>query len=204
MFITKRHVDGQEEQITNTSNINGQLSKRLMLDQLKEKLTRFDLNEDQLEILNELSDLFAEQIELFDEVVLGMINQTKEMVIGRFKLTFNSQKLVTINRVTLMAEIFNQFLNEINIWLTEIYPVGSVVEIKPAVINGDETLPFSERLCVIMGQRVAFEDGTFVDYIAYPWPDGVGLEIDPIYLCNSFINQLVFEGYKTEDWDDFF
>ena len=117
---------------------------------------------------------------------------------------FYEKELVRIRRlqeeVILPRSVFIQYASYVDLCLSRIYPLGSVVELDRELLPKDLVESFeSEQMdffVVISGRRVDLANGHYVDYIGHGYPFGLRFDISPLLISNLFIKRVVSEGYS--------
>lgn len=117
---------------------------------------------------------------------------------------FYEKELVRIRRlqeeVILPRSVFIQYASYVDLCLSRIYPLGSVVELDRELLPKELVESFeSEQMdffVVISGRRVDLANGHYVDYIGHGYPFGLRFDISPLLISNLFIKRVVSEGYS--------
>ena len=117
---------------------------------------------------------------------------------------FYEKELVRIRRlqeeVALPRSLFIQYASYVDLCLSRIYPLGSVVELDRELLPKDLVESFeSEQMdffVVISGRRVDLDNGHYMDYIGHGYPFGLRFDTSPLFLSNLLIKRVVSEGYS--------
>jgi hypothetical protein len=104
------------------------------------------------------------------------------------------------------SQTFLQYMNVIKLCFSEIYPIGSVVELdaellRPEFLKLVNGLEENEGVqVVITGRFVPLdeEEAYVVEYLARLWPYGEGSASDPILLSKEMIKRVVHSGLTDE------
>ncbi|MBP2621843.1 DUF4176 domain-containing protein [Streptococcus panodentis] len=104
--------------------------------------------------------------------------------------------------IELQLSDFRSWLAYTDLLLSPVLPLGTIVELNKDLLpealaaSMDEAgIPF---LAVILGRRllVGLEKQEYADYLASLYPYGLRPDVDPIYMPNFFIKQVLQEGYS--------
>jgi len=114
----------------------------------------------------------------------------------------NEEVAIKVQEIKLKFTIatFLLYLSLIDTCFSELYPVGSVIELELEMMPERVRRIYkdTDALVSISGRKVSRGDGYFVDYIGRLWPFGEGPLTPPIFLSNVLIRRVVFTGMVDE------
>ncbi|MBN7274912.1 DUF4176 domain-containing protein [Ligilactobacillus pobuzihii] len=119
-----------------------------------------------------------------------------------------SQEIVVLKRFedqqALTFKQFRRYMGLIDLIFSEVYPVGSVVELDQEKLPGEVREMFkggkSDLLVTIHARRVPSKDGhNYIDYIGTVWPFGMMRDVTPLLLNNMLIKRVVAAGLTNDE-----
>lgn len=168
---------------------------------------------DNLAFLKLLGATLGNQPILLKNLYLSYIRKEKSFahkpMIGAalsFEFDYAKQK-VCISRSTESAMLrfpqFQKYIGLIDLLFSEVYPIGTVVELDETLLPQEVQELYSQAedvfLVTIHGRRVVTEqENEFIDYIASIWPFGILDEVEPIYLNPLLIKRVVSMGLTND------
>lgn len=183
----------------------------------QEALTSEFLGEPQVKIdqfLLTFGLALGNQSEVFKQAYVAYLKHENsysyEPMIGA-PLVFNfdlEREKVTLQRFEDQAELsfpqFQRYMGLIDLIFSEIYPVGSVVELDSNKLSAEVKAYFkrseSGPLVTIHARRVPSDDRqNYIDYIGTVWPFGMLPDVEPILLNNLLIKRVVSAGLTNDE-----
>ena len=171
-------------------------------------LSRCNLSEKDQEVLTAVAMTLSGHPDVFRACYIAFMNDEPSYhyhpMIGAPLEFFYEKELVRIRRlqeeVTLPRSLFIQYASYVDLCLSRIYPLGTVVELDRELLPKDLVESFeSEQMdffVVISGRRVDLANGHYVDYVGHGYPFGLRFDISPLLISNLFIKRVVSEGYS--------
>lgn len=107
--------------------------------------------------------------------------------------------------VSLEMRTWFELLAKIDLVFSEVLPIGSVIE-----VDGEKTTPELREIfesqedgvgfyLQIVARKVAIENSdNYVDYLATIWPIGMQPLVQPIFISNYLIKNVIAKGYTNE------
>lgn len=120
------------------------------------------------------------------------------------------QEKVDIQRspiqLTLTFDQFASYMGLIDAVFSEVYPIGTVIELDETLLTKDVQAMFSTSelglSVIIHGRRLPIEDTTScIDYVTSLWPFGMQAAVEPIYVNNLMIKRVLSTG-MTNEYED--
>lgn len=180
--------------------------------------TEENLGINNLEELQSIGLFLGSQPVLFRKINLAFFEEKAEFdykpTIGaRLHVHFDhEEQQVTIQRnpveLTLSFDHYLTYMGLIDAVFSEIYPIGSVIELNEELLSDELKQMFSDSSLglsvVIHGRRLPFEESTAcIDYVTSLWPFGITQATEPIYVTNLMIKRVISSGMTNEYEEQF-
>lgn len=173
-------------------------------------LTSSNLAEQEtIPLLSELGLIFGGQPQLAQKVYRHFINQETKyehkprigaIIHVAFDYEAGSVSFDWLKKqVSLTFSNFKYFMGLIDVIFTEIYPIGTIVELDEELltdeVKGLFTIGELGLFVSIQGRKLTIpETQMFIDYVGSLWPFGLQAEVDPIYFNTLMIKKVISEG----------
>lgn len=171
------------------------------------------------QFLSSFGLMVGQQASVFKAAYLAYLKKENsyhyEPMIGaplEFKYDFE-KKVVTLKRFgdseNLTFEQFQRYMGLIDLIFSEVYPVGSVVELDESELSDEVKKYFKGNstigpLVTIHARRVQNDDKkSYIDYVGTVWPFGMLPDVEPIYLNNLLIKRVVAAGLSNQEEKDY-
>ncbi|WP_279257363.1 DUF4176 domain-containing protein [Enterococcus faecalis] len=163
--------------------------------------------------LNELGLILGGQPQLAKNVYQSFLNQAttyehKPRIGVIIQISFDyGEESVTFDwlkkQVVLTVSQFKQFMRFIDTIFTEIYPIGTIVELDEELLTEDvRTLFTTDELGLfvsVQGRKLTIpETQMMIDYVGTVWPFGLQAEVDPIYFNSVMVKRVISQGPTNE------
>lgn len=164
-----------------------------------------------------IGNFFGGDYVAFKEMYKAYLNKAANyendpMIGAKVEINFDWKKEEVIikqleKELIFTAKDFLHFLNLIDICFSDVYPVGTVVELDLDMMPRPFRRMYtdSEALVSILGRKVPLGEGLdyYVDYVGRLWPFGVEPLTPPLFLSNVLIKRVVFTGMIDEAEEKF-
>ncbi|AUJ29044.1 DUF4176 domain-containing protein [Liquorilactobacillus hordei] len=130
-----------------------------------------------------------------------------------FQFEFNTvQENVLLKRLDkqylLTENQFQRYMGLIDLIFSEVYPLGSVVELDQEKLPGEIKELFKnkrpELLVLLHARRVpSKDDKNYIDYVASVWPFGLMEDVTPLLINNMLVKRVVSAGLTNDEEKQF-
>lgn len=177
-------------------------------------LKRLSIKDDECELLKQIGYSVTQREEIFRELQFVFLNgkpfYAYKSILGEtieFQFDWDIQ-IVTIfyleTKIELTLIQFNSWFSYTDLLLSPILPLGTLVELNQdklpsKLIELMKESDISFR-AVILGRRVLLGSGSrgYIDYLVSLYPYGLRPDVDPIFIPNYYIKNVLQEGQTDE------
>ena len=159
--------------------------------------------------INELGLILVGQPQLAQNIYQSFLNQTtsyehKPRIGAIIHISFDYEKeRVTFawlkKQVVLTVPQFKRFMGFVDTIFTEIYPIGTIVELDEELLTEDVKALFTTDelglFVSVQGRKLTIpETQMMIDYVGTLWPFGLQAEVEPIYFNSVMVKRVISEG----------
>lgn len=149
------------------------------------------------------------QPQLAQNIYQSFLNQTtsyehKPRIGAIIHISFDYEKeRVTFawlkKQVVLTVPQFKRFMGFVDTIFTEIYPIGTIVELDEELLTEDVKALFTTDelglFVSVQGRKLTIpETQMMIDYVGTLWPFGLQAEVEPIYFNSVMVKRVISEG----------
>ncbi|MEK1297134.1 hypothetical protein HCY78_08745 [Limosilactobacillus fermentum] len=176
--------------------------------QLKECREQFKLTVPDDPLIDEFALTLGMNLELHRQVLVAFIkgesSYNYQPLLGSpLTITFGDQVMIKQldNSITITRLEFLDLMFGIDFVYSPIYPIGTVLTLdatlQPASMQA-EMSEFNPKCQVVVVAQKTVIDNHFVDYLAYPYPQGLVGDVQPILVGNIAIKAVEVQGPETK------